>query len=144
MQFIITWNNAKFFSSSSWGTNNFYFHYSESLLFLQKQIEIIDIHLQRIEISSVKDLFSVFRIAILTLPLMSIIKNNSKLCSYSLMYQDRRPCMWRRGAVVISTAQLHSIKPELRYCAGSNPACGFARDSRWWGSLTMVSAGNKT
>ena len=31
---------------------------------------------------------------------------------------------YRRGAVVITTAQLHSTKPELRFCAGSNPACG--------------------
>ena len=30
--------------------------------------------------------------------------------------------MWRRGVVVITTAQLHSTKPELRFCAGSNPA----------------------
>ena len=29
---------------------------------------------------------------------------------------------WRRGVVVITTAQLHSTKPELRFCAGSNPA----------------------
>ena len=26
--------------------------------------------------------------------------------------------------VVITTAQLHSTKSELRFCAGSNPACG--------------------
>ena len=26
--------------------------------------------------------------------------------------------------MVITTAQLHSTKPELRLCAGSNPACG--------------------
>ena len=26
--------------------------------------------------------------------------------------------------VVITTAQLHSSKPELRFCAGSNPAHG--------------------
>ena len=32
--------------------------------------------------------------------------------------------MWRRGAVVITTAQRHSTKLELRFCAGSNPACG--------------------
>ena len=32
--------------------------------------------------------------------------------------------MWHRGVVVMSTAQLHSIKPELRFCAGSNPAHG--------------------
>ena len=29
-----------------------------------------------------------------------------------------------RGVVVITTAQLHSTKPELRFCAGSNPARG--------------------
>ena len=28
------------------------------------------------------------------------------------------------GVVVIATAQLHSTKPELRFCAGSNPARG--------------------
>ena len=32
--------------------------------------------------------------------------------------------MWRRGVVVISTAQFYSIKPELRFFAGSNPARG--------------------
>ena len=32
--------------------------------------------------------------------------------------------MWRRGVVVITTAQLHSTKPKLRFCAGSNPARG--------------------
>ena len=31
---------------------------------------------------------------------------------------------WRRGAVVITTAQLHSTEPELKFCAGSNPARG--------------------
>ena len=29
---------------------------------------------------------------------------------------------WRRGVVAITAAQLHSTKPELRFCAGSNPA----------------------
>ena len=29
-----------------------------------------------------------------------------------------------RGVVVITTAQLHSTKPELRFCTGSNPARG--------------------
>ena len=28
------------------------------------------------------------------------------------------------GVMVISTAQLHSTKPELRFCAGSNTARG--------------------
>ena len=32
--------------------------------------------------------------------------------------------LWRRGVVVTTTAQLHSTKPELRFCAGSNPARG--------------------
>ena len=31
---------------------------------------------------------------------------------------------WRCGVVVMTAAQLHSTKPELRFCAGSNPACG--------------------
>ena len=31
---------------------------------------------------------------------------------------------WRRGLAVIAAAQLHSTKPELRFCAGSNPARG--------------------
>ena len=31
---------------------------------------------------------------------------------------------WSRGVVAITTAQLHSTKPELRFCAGSNPARG--------------------
>ena len=29
-----------------------------------------------------------------------------------------------RGVVVIAAAQLHPTKPELRFCAGSSPACG--------------------
>ena len=29
-----------------------------------------------------------------------------------------------RGVVVITTPQLYSTKPELRFCAGSNRACG--------------------
>ena len=32
--------------------------------------------------------------------------------------------MWRPGVVVITTAKLYSTKPELRLCAGSNPAYG--------------------
>ena len=33
-------------------------------------------------------------------------------------------CMWCRGVVVITTAQLHSTRAELRLWAGSNPARG--------------------
>ena len=32
--------------------------------------------------------------------------------------------IFESNVVVITTAQLHSTKPELRFCAGSNPACG--------------------
>ena len=32
--------------------------------------------------------------------------------------------LWRRGVVIITTAQLHSTKPKLSFCAGSNPARG--------------------
>ena len=31
---------------------------------------------------------------------------------------------WRRGVAVITTAQLHSTKPELRFCVGSYLARG--------------------
>ena len=36
---------------------------------------------------------------------------------------------WHHGAIVITTAQLHSTKPELRFCAGSKPACGMSEIS---------------
>ena len=49
---------------------------------------------------------------------------------------------WRYGVVVITSAQLHSTKPELRFCSGSNPARRWVH-SRWWVYLTMVPAGNK-
>ena len=35
-----------------------------------------------------------------------------------------RDLFLRRGVVVITTTQLHSTKPELSFCAGSNPARG--------------------
>ena len=31
---------------------------------------------------------------------------------------------WRRGVVVTTSAQVHSNKPELRFCAVSSPAHG--------------------
>ena len=31
-----------------------------------------------------------------------------------------------RGVVVITAAQLHSTKPELTFCAGSDPACSMS------------------
>ena len=34
--------------------------------------------------------------------------------------------LWHCGVVVITTAQLHSTKPELRFYAGSYPACSMS------------------
>ena len=50
--------------------------------------------------------------------------------------------MWRRGVVVITTAELHWTKPELRFCAGSNPARGASEirdgDDLWqWSRLEI-------
>ena len=50
--------------------------------------------------------------------------------------------LWHHGVVVMTTAQLHSTKPELWFCAGSNPAHAVS-EIRNEGSLTMVLAGNK-
>ena len=44
--------------------------------------------------------------------------------------------------MVITTVQLHSTKPKLRFCVGSN-LVRHVGDSQWWGSLRMVPAGNK-
>ena len=51
--------------------------------------------------------------------------------------------LWRRGAVVITTAQLHSTKPELRFRTGSNPARGLLEIPDVANLLTMVPTGNK-
>ena len=45
------------------------------------------------------------------------------LQSMALQKENQRN-EWRRGVVVITTAQLHSTKPELRLCASSNSARG--------------------
>ena len=34
--------------------------------------------------------------------------------------------LWRRGVVVITTAQLHSVKPELTFCTGLDLAHGLS------------------
>ena len=50
------------------------------------------------------------------------IENNS---SFEITVNGKRHKeRTRRGVVVIATAQLHSTKLELRFCAGSNPARG--------------------
>ena len=55
--------------------------------------------------------------------------------------------LWCHGVMVITTAQLHPIihstKPELRFCAGSNSACGMleicdAEDLWHWSRLEIM------
>ena len=36
--------------------------------------------------------------------------------------KNQKAVLWLLGVVFITTAQLHSLKPELRFCVGSNPA----------------------
>ena len=61
-------------------------------------------------------------------------------CGNSIQLHSIQFNLWCRGVVVIITAQLHSTNPELKFCAGSNPARSV---SRWWGFLAMAPAGNK-
>ena len=53
---------------------------------------------------------------------VSVFKTSFK--KQKLKIVTYRHYTWRRGIVVITTAQLHSTKPELRFCAGSKPARG--------------------
>ena len=41
-----------------------------------------------------------------------------------IFFSPRFEIWWCRGVVVITTAQLHATKSELRFCAGSNPVRG--------------------
>ena len=55
------------------------------------------------------------------------IKVNKKYYLQALLKECKyiqEKVWWHRGVVVITTAQLHSTKLELRFCAGSNPARG--------------------
>ena len=38
-----------------------------------------------------------------------------------------KPKLQRHAVVVITTAQLHLTKSELRFCTDSNPACGVSK-----------------
>ena len=53
-----------------------------------------------------------------------IFKNQFGSSQDVYLYAKNETHMWCRGAVVVTTAQLHSTKSELRLCAGSKPACG--------------------
>ena len=50
-----------------------------------------------------------------------LINGREKVAAKKLKNPKTEHC---RGAVVITIAQLHSTKPELRFCAGSDPAHG--------------------
>ena len=50
--------------------------------------------------------------------------------------------IYRHGVVVITTAQLHSTKSELRLCTGSKPACGMLEI--WRKRLSSVNDSAKT
>ena len=53
-------------------------------------------------------------------------QNNPERAGTPKVNKTRPPPLWvtNETVVVITTAQLHSTKPELRFCAGSNPARG--------------------
>ena len=53
------------------------------------------------------------------------LKETSNL-NPNLVWSIANPVPWRRGVVVITTAQLYSTKPEIRFCPGSNPARGLS------------------
>ena len=76
-------------------------------------------------------------------PKAMCINARSNLCKKSLFYLEgtlfgrltndllpfsypSKTKSWRRGVVVITTAQIHSKKPELRFCTGSNPTGGLS------------------
>ena len=48
-----------------------------------------------------------------TTNISSIVINRKKHIHINLIHK-----LWRHGVVVINTAQLHSTKPELRFCGG--------------------------
>ena len=58
---------------------------------------------------------------------INIVRENTKLQSQGTKNLGRlglkeekilQVILWHRGVVVITTAQLHSTKPELRFCSG--------------------------
>ena len=59
------------------------------------------------------------------------LTSNKSRKSYLFNFFNRFTCLkllrWRRGVAVITAGYLHSTKPKLRFCAGSNPACGLSK-----------------
>ena len=51
-------------------------------------------------------------------------ENNLSVAELILIENVSKPLLLLRGVVVITTAQFHSTKPELKFCPNSNPAHG--------------------
>ena len=64
----------------------------------------------------INSLYELLEILFLKIRILKSVINSTPRCHYTTVP--------RCGVVVISTAQLHSTKPEVRFCAGSNPAHG--------------------
>ena len=58
--------------------------------------------------------------------MIKILARNWKLSFRIKYFICGKRVILRCVVVVITTAQLHSTKPELRFYAGSNPACGMS------------------
>ena len=67
----------------------------------------------------------------------------SKYCNCSMIHVIMGSRGYRLCMNVITTAQLHSTKSELRFCTGSNPANSVCRRFAMVRILTLVPAGNK-
>ena len=81
--------------------------------------------------------FKTFLISLAELSKLLKLKNCHQQITYICLQRDlvsdwhllekkksKNQTLWLRGVVVVTTAQLHSTKPELRFCADSNPARG--------------------
>ena len=56
--------------------------------------------------------------------LPSKLKNDLLINTFREIFTNYGTLQWCCDVVIITTVQLHSTKPELRFCTGSNPACG--------------------
>ena len=61
--------------------------------------------------------------------LLYVLKIDYVIFKYKKMFQTKpdfsiRDISWCPGVVVITTVQIYSTKPELRFCADSDPAGG--------------------
>ena len=55
-------------------------------------------------------------------PMVSFIHNGSGITTWMAHSFKTKSAVSHRGVVVITTEELHSAIPELRFCAGSSPA----------------------